>query len=47
VRTASNAIGCGHCRNDMVSAKASIQIKTYHAVSYVDAMHRQSWHDVA
>ncbi len=40
VRTASNAVRCDHCHKDLVPAKAVIQVKTYHAVSYVDAMHR-------
>jgi Zn finger protein HypA/HybF involved in hydrogenase expression len=40
VRTASNAVRCDHCHKDLVPAKAVILVKTYHTVSYVDAMHR-------
>ncbi|HLI62965.1 MAG TPA: Ni/Fe-hydrogenase cytochrome b subunit [Terriglobales bacterium] len=40
VRTASNVVGCDHCHQGMVPAKATIQIKNYNAVSYTDAFHR-------
>jgi len=40
VRTAKSAVGCDTCHKDMVPANASIQIKSYRAASYTDALHR-------
>ncbi len=40
VRNDSNVVSCDHCHKNMIPAKATIQIKSYEAVSYVDAMHR-------
>jgi Ni/Fe-hydrogenase subunit HybB-like protein len=39
-RTAATAVRCDRCHKDLVPPKALIQVKTYVAPSYVDAMHR-------
>jgi hypothetical protein len=39
-RTASTAVRCDHCHKDLVPAGSTIQVKTYAARGYADAMHR-------
>jgi Ni/Fe-hydrogenase subunit HybB-like protein len=39
-RSAATAVRCDTCHKNLVPAKALIQVKTYRAPSYVDAMHR-------
>jgi Ni/Fe-hydrogenase subunit HybB-like protein len=40
VRTAASAVACDHCHKDLIPVKASIQVKSYRAVSYTEAFHR-------
>ena len=38
-RTASNVKTCGQCHKDLIPPGATIQVKTYQTVGYVEAMH--------
>jgi Ni/Fe-hydrogenase subunit HybB-like protein len=40
VRNAASAVKCDHCHKDLAPAGAAIEIKSYRAVSYTEAMHR-------
>jgi hypothetical protein len=40
VRSAATAAKCDACHSNLIPAAATIEVKQYHAVGYVEAMHR-------